>query len=140
MRKCKFDDCTSTDLATRSAMCRIHHREYTRQHYKNNKQYYILKARKNSIITVNRQREQLKQYLRNNPCPCGQKDIEVLEFDHRDRTTKITEVSKLVGGSDEKLWAEIAKCDVLCAYCHIKKTRRQMGWWVDDVLLSRWTS
>jgi hypothetical protein len=54
----------------------------------------------------------------------------VLEFDHRDRTTKRHDVSTLVRKkfSWSTILAEINKCDVVCANCHRRRTARQFGW------------
>lgn len=48
----------------------------------------------------------------------------MLEFDHLDPTTKLTEVVKLVEqqAAWERVEAEIAKCDVCCANCHRVRT------------------
>ena len=52
-----------------------------------------------------------------------------LEFDHRDRTTKIAAVSQLIARqfSWDKIMAEIDKCDVRCANCHRKRTAVQFN-------------
>ena len=51
---------------------------------------------------------------------CGYKaSADALDFDHRDPTTKSFAIAKRYGQvSDERLLAEIAKCDVRCANCH----------------------
>jgi hypothetical protein len=54
---------------------------------------------------------------------CGSKDQ--LEIDHRDRTTKEFDVSKLWGLSKEKQKHELAKCQVLCQKCHKAKSARE---------------
>jgi hypothetical protein len=58
----------------------------------------------------------------------------VLEFDHlRD---KVANISKLVhlGADWETTLAEIAKCEVVCANCHRRRTARRAGHhsWVAD--------
>lgn len=51
-----------------------------------------------------------------------------LDFDHRRGEPKVKDVSKLLTNSMEKLLAEIAKCDVVCANCHrIRTSLRQKG-------------
>jgi hypothetical protein len=68
-------------------------------------------------------------YLRAHPCvDCGEPDPEVLEFDHV--RGKRTEVSVLVhkGIGDRVLAQEIAKCEVVCANCHRRRTARRGGW------------
>jgi hypothetical protein len=46
----------------------------------------------------------------------------VMDFDHRDPDTKQHEVAAIKYGSWEKLLAEIAKCDLVCANCHRIRT------------------
>ena len=41
-----------------------------------------------------------------------------LTLDHRDPLDKVVKVSSMFSYSWEKILAEIAKCDVLCANCH----------------------
>lgn len=67
---------------------------------------------------------------------CGyNKNTKVLHFAHRDPSTKyrdkngkVVEPSDMIKGSErsrygeETIWAEIAKCDVLCANCHGEMT------------------
>lgn len=64
-------------------------------------------------------------HLKENPCmDCGNDDIKVLEFDHRDREEKIANISRLVGNSNfQTLKDEIPKCDVVCRNCHIIRER-----------------
>ena len=53
---------------------------------------------------------------------CGEKHIACLEFHHRDPSDKEVTLGSRAGHiSNEKLLAEIAKCDVLCANCHRKE-------------------
>ena len=68
-------------------------------------------------------RRRMAEYLRSKACAdCGEADLRVLEFDHlRDKTI---EVSVLVarGHSWERILEEIAKCEVVCANCHRRRT------------------
>ena len=52
---------------------------------------------------------------------CGERDPRCLDFHHRDHTSKVAEVSRLIGHKPATLDAEIAKCDVICANCHRKE-------------------
>jgi 5-methylcytosine-specific restriction endonuclease McrA len=49
--------------------------------------------------------------------------VAALEFHHRNATTKEFSIAKF-GGSNVKLMAEAAKCDLLCANCHRKRHAR----------------
>jgi hypothetical protein len=68
-------------------------------------------------------------YLRSHPClDCGKVNPIVLEFDHVG--TKRAEVSTLVrrGVREPVLLAEIARCGVVCANCHRRRTARRGRW------------
>ncbi len=74
--------------------------------------------------------ERIGKYLLRNPCvDCGEADIRVLDFDHRDGQGKAAEVMTLVRGaySWERVAEEIAKCDVRCRNCHAIVTYERMG-------------
>lgn len=61
---------------------------------------------------------------------CGNSDIEVLEFDHLgDKTDTI---SKMQTASLERLKVEVAKCEVVCANCHKKRTYKRKPCWRND--------
>lgn len=50
----------------------------------------------------------------------------VMDFDHRDPSTKLARVSSLVyRGSEALLLEEIAKCDLVCSNCHRIRTHHQ---------------
>jgi hypothetical protein len=69
----------------------------------------------------------LVSYLREHPCvDCGETDPLVLGFDHlRDKKSSISK------GLRDREWQsvldEIAKCDVVCANCHRRRTARRSG-------------
>ena len=131
MKTCNREDCESTDLASRSAICKDHHREYNREHYKKNKQYYIDKAKERNDRVSSENRQKLIEYLNNHPCvDCGNSDIEVLQFDHTDEKEKKYDVSIMLSYSWTTIKIEIDKCQVRCANCHMKRTRRQFGFWI----------
>lgn len=71
---------------------------------------------------------EMRQYQLEKGCvDCGYKDHHAaLEFDHRPGTEKLFNVSARTAGNPEKTWAEIAKCDVVCANCHQIRTWDRM--------------
>lgn len=74
--------------------------------------------------------EYVLQYLLEHPCKnCGESDPVVLQFHHRDPNTKEGIASKFIHYSWEKLKAEIEKCDILCANCHIKHHAQELDTW-----------
>ena len=115
---------------TRQRHCRKCQATYRRAHYLANRDDYIRRevARMAGYREANR--ALLLAYLLDHPCvDCGEADPIVLDFDHRDPSTKRNEVARL---ASTKSWpqvlAEIEKCDVRCANCHRRKTAKQFGW------------
>ena len=75
--------------------------------------------------------EKLVDYLLEHPClDCGEIDVVVLQFDHLDPENKSDTVANMV--SNVCSWAtiedEIAKCEVVCANCHTRRTAKRAGW------------
>ncbi len=61
---------------------------------------------------------------------CGYREHpHALQFDHLSEFKKRADVSSMKNWSLDVLWAEIAKCQVVCANCHAIETekRRQEG-------------
>lgn len=69
-----------------------------------------------------------KEFLETHPCTdCGERDTIVLEFDHV-RGRKLFGISYLKRmGSLEQMVIEIAKCEVVCANCHKRRTHARGG-------------
>lgn len=71
----------------------------------------------------------INNYLKDNPCmDCGETNIIVLEFDHKDRSTKTANIADLVT-KRKRLLEEIDKCDVVCANCHRIRTAKQLNYY-----------
>ena len=77
-----------------------------------------------------RVRKLVFEYLLTHPCvECSERDIIVLEFDHRTQTTKRFDVMSATHGHSWKtILAEIKKCDVVCANCHKRRTAKMLNW------------
>lgn len=68
----------------------------------------------------------LFRYLLKHPCvDCGEADPVVLEFDHV-TTDKVANVSALLVKHWEVIVEEIAKCEVVCANCHRRRTATRL--------------
>lgn len=116
----------------KSVHCKECSRKYIRDHYKNNRGYYLAKSlRRNSRLREDAHKY-IYQYLLNHPCiDCGETDIVVLEFDHKDRSMKDIEISSIIrqGYRLDRIITEIEKCDVRCANCHRRKTAKESNSW-----------
>jgi len=130
--QCKRDldiDCfafRNKSKGTRSSQCKECQRSYTNRYYENNTNKYYLKNKERKNIT----RQFILDYASNHPCvDCGENDPIVLEFDHV-RGKKLFNV----GSSAKKscslalIKTEIAKCEVVCANCHKRRTAKTQNW------------
>lgn len=51
--------------------------------------------------------------------------VYVMDFDHRDSTEKLLNISKVHQHGIQKLLSEIKKCDVVCSNCHRERTHQR---------------
>jgi hypothetical protein len=111
-----------------SSQCRGCHHGVQRRYYARNASAERLRTRgrKKRVRAENRGR--VLDYLRVHPCvDCGKPDLVVLEF-HHVRGEKRDAVACLL--RDRVWWAvaaEIAKCEVLCANYHRRRTASERG-------------
>jgi hypothetical protein len=92
---------------------------------------YKARATANNRRYRARNRGRVREYLAASKCvDCGIDEFAVLEFDHREPHHKAADISSLArwAGSWQAVLAEIAKCDVVCANCHRRRTAKQFGW------------
>jgi len=118
-------------LGVLQSQCKKCMRLSIKKHYDENKEYYIKKASTRNLKLKIESLDYLCKYLKNHPCiDCGEKDITVLEFDHKDRKNKFKEVSSLVRNRYdlETIKNEVKKCEVRCANCHRRKTALEFNW------------
>ena len=119
--------------------CKECRNTYLKEWYKENAELHKARARSSNKKNISAMREKIKDYLEKHPCvDCGNDDIEVLEFDHRDASLKEFSIAEFRSRGWARVLREIEKCDVRCANCHRKRTRRQFGYWtfgdVEEIL------
>jgi hypothetical protein len=114
-------------LAERDTYCRPCRSAYGKEHYARNRQRYIDQAAVRKNILAKERVGFLLAYFKEHPCiDCGEDDPLVLEFDHvGEKSFNIAE--GLLRRKFETLLAEIAKCEVVCANCHRRRTTRRGG-------------
>jgi hypothetical protein len=112
----------------RDSMCRSCRAAYKQAHYAANRQQYIDNAVRRRKHVARERMQMVVQHLRSHPCvDCGEDDVMVLEFDHH-RGDKLFSIA--TGVADRSLAAlvnEMAKCEVVCANCHRRRTATRGG-------------
>ena len=97
--------------------------EYDRKYYKDNERDRQTKVKAARDKVRKRNQEIILCWLEAHPCvDCGEPDPIVLEFDHLQADEKVVEVSTLTTASKYRLLVEMAKCEVVCANCHRRRT------------------
>ena len=111
----------------RDNYCRPCRADYKQEHYAANRQRYINAAQNRKREVIAERVGFLLEYFRDHPClDCGETDPVVLEFDHlRDKEFGIS--SGLRDRNRQSVLDEIAKCDVVCANCHRRRTAKRGG-------------
>jgi hypothetical protein len=111
----------------RLARCHACKKAYDREYWARTKDRRNERKRENISNSHRRNVQYVLDYLKNHPCEyCNETDPLVLEFDHKDPTTKVNHVSLFMRSRSLKsLKQEISKCRVLCANCHRRKTAEQ---------------
>ena len=111
----------------RDNYCRTCRADCKQEHYAANRQRYIEAAIQRKRAIVAERVAYLIGYFEAHPCvDCGETDLVVLEFDHlRDKEFGIGT------GFRDRNWQsvldEMAKCEVVCANCHRRRTAKRGG-------------
>lgn len=107
-------------------------REAARRHYEKNREVMIARAKEHTRQKRIQLRAWIRDHLAAHPCvDCGEADPVVLEFDHRDPSSKVGNIGDIVNRSGwglPRLEAEIAKCDVRCCNCRRRRTVSERHW------------
>jgi hypothetical protein len=111
----------------RDNMCRSCRAAYKQAHYAANRQRYVDNAMARRRRIGEERMAMIIEHLRSHPCvDCGEDDVLVLEFDHLG--DKLFSIAR--GFRDRSLQAlldEMAKCEVVCANCHRRRTAARGG-------------
>ena len=122
----------------RHEQCKSCYKEYRKgvytKHYKEHRKDYLYRAKIRNKRVREENRKKLIEYLLSHPCiDCGEKDIIVLEFDHKNSKEKEKNIAYMARFNNwEKVLKEIEKCDVRCANCHRKRTAKQNNWYKNN--------
>jgi hypothetical protein len=108
----------------RGGYCTQCNNEYGRANYKANKERYFKQAK-------GRDKQLDELIIKHKSKPCADCDIQyppyVMDFDHLDGETKEFGISYMRRHrmAFDKIEAEIAKCEVVCANCHRERTNQR---------------
>lgn len=110
----------TTDRIYRSSICKICNKLYQKQHYTNNKEYYLEKSKKNKKEVVRKFKE-----IKSNNTYCVMCCLEYepyqMDFHHVNEIEKLGNVSEMAYTTGfKKLLKEITKCIIVCSGCHRK--------------------
>jgi hypothetical protein len=111
----------------RDNYCRPCRASYKHEHYAANRGRYIANAHRRKQAIALERATLLVEFFRDRPCTdCGETDPLVLEFDHLgDKSFNIAK--GLRTHSWQAVLDEIAKCEVVCANCHRRRTAQTFG-------------
>lgn len=84
------------------------------------KQQYNEYQKKYQLARYHRRRQEAFDYLGNKCVVCGVEGN--LEIDHIDPSQKEIKLNKLWSIANDRFWAEIKKCQLLCEKHHLAKT------------------
>lgn len=94
-----------------------------------NRKYYLNGGKQKILESNRKRREEIRNYLnevKDVPCcDCGERHPPyVMQFDHVDPSTKEFGLANAARDqlSWEKIKEEVAKCEIVCANCHMKRT------------------
>ena len=94
------------------------YRERNKENIKKSKAEYDTRTRQ--------QRQDYINKLKSKPCiDCGESFVPDLMHFHHTRGIKSFSISQASGRSDSNLKAELAKCDLLCIYCHRRRHQQE---------------
>jgi hypothetical protein len=111
----------------RDNLCRGCRAEYGREHYLANRERYIDQARIQKQKLAVERTTYLIEFFETHPCAdCGETDPVVLELDHRGE--KLFDIGQALPYRNwQSILDEIAKCEVVCANCHRRRTAFRKG-------------
>lgn len=105
-----------------NSYCKECNKLYLKQHYKDNKQYYVNKAQDYKRSVANKIKS-----IKN--VPCADCDIKyphyIMDFDHKfDKSFNISGAE--IYYSFSKILEEIKKCEIVCSNCHRERTHKRL--------------
>lgn len=126
MRTCNYQHCSAKFIPARTQQryCSANHRKKQANIRNYGATQTPKEKRRNHKKTLRRKKSIQIDALSLGCKDCGEDDLDVLTFDHVRGTKNFTIAQKISGQATPKeLQSEIDKCDVVCANCHMRRTR-----------------
>ena len=95
------------------------------EYQKKYQEEYRPRKRVQERLLRERRKREAVVYLGGKCLDCGTADERLLVFDHV-RGEKVSNVTTILGKAWEKLEAELQKCDLVCANCHLIRTKERI--------------
>lgn len=111
---------------SRQPYCKECNKSYHKEHYQQNKQDYINKAK----VTQKKLISKIDEIKRTTPCSDCHKLFNPwqMDFDHREnKEFGICKALRRQGIGWKRLQKEIVKCDLVCANCHRNRTHNRLA-------------
>lgn len=108
-----------------------YHKDYIQKWYQKNKKAHKANTARNRQLAIEENHRLLWEFLDDKSCAdCKTDDKRVLEFDHV-REQKDATIARMVSGGFgwNRILAEIAKCEIVCANCHKIRTAERGNFW-----------
>lgn len=120
------------ELSGFNNICRECSNKKSKLYYEKNKDKHIKNVgQRNKKIRKDSQNNIIEILRESNCVDCGESDLRVLQFDHKNPDDKEYNVSKMLSKKYhwDNIKREIEKCEVRCANCHFKRTAIQFNWY-----------
>jgi hypothetical protein len=113
-----LNKCRKDGLQTRCKSCK---REWSKNHYKENKNGYKDRAVKRNKIVREETKNLINDIKYNTGCKyCPENEPVCLDFHHLDSSKKEYNIAVMKLHKKERVLAEVGKCIVVCSNCHRK--------------------
>ena len=104
-----------------NSICRLCSNARSKRYYAENREHHLAVIRVLRKKYRDQNREWVVRYLNHHPCvKCGEKDIILLDFHHRDPSRKKFNIGSAMGTGMplKRIKQEVKKCEILCVRCH----------------------
>ena len=131
-----FSKSTTEGRQRPNSWCKACLNLYNTKKYQKDPSILLATSKRRKTIRERNRRFFIELLQRSACMDCGEKDIVVLDFDHRDQKAKRFNLSTAANGgiAMARIKLEIKKCDIVCSNCHRRRTAKQFGYYRMDMV------